>query len=277
LQKHLPYFRIGMHVYKPISGKTFGLFGEESSTQPYFSRVRSITDELLQHYSFSESQLLEYIQNASRMKLRYSRRRITGQINRLLNRLHDSLSIYTPGADDHLRSTPVYKYVTDKAIATSRSQYHLYMIEFELVNRIHKESFQATNYKIGLLPYCLSETQASCKAEPDEIDTVCKKCIKTCYINLASRSLEENNIHPYILSRGNLKPLFRKLTKKHGTIGVLGIACIAELAAGMRLCMKAGLPVIGTPLNANCCPRWMDEFYETSVDLEELSSLISAG
>jgi hypothetical protein len=267
-----------MDNYHPIAGKTYGLFAEESTTQTYYSKVISLTDELLEHYSFSEFQLLKFVQNGSRKKLLSSRRKVNSQSNglsHLLNHLHDLLASYTPGADDHIRSTLVYKYVTDSQIMTNRNQYHLYMIEIELVNRIYREGFLKTNYRIGLLPYCLSETPANCKAATDEIDRVCKKCIKSCYINIASGILEKNDIHPYILSRGNLKPLFKKLTKKHGSLGVLGIACIAELISGMRLCMKAGLPVVGIPLNANRCPRWMGDFHETSVDLEELSKLVS--
>ena len=271
------YFRNGMNNYPPITGKTYGLFAKESTTLTYFSKVRSLTDELLNHYSFSENQLLNYIQTASSKKLLPIKRKVNPQNNGLsflLNHLHDSLAPFTPGADDHIRSSPAYKYITDKTIMTSRDQYHLYIIEIELVNRIYREEFMDTNYRIGLLPYCLSETPANCKASPDEIDRVCKKCIKSCYINIASGILEKNDINPYILSRGRLESLFRKLIKKHGKISVLGIACIAELVAGMRLCMKAGLPVVGIPLNANCCPRWMGDFHETSVDLEELSKLV---
>lgn len=272
------YFRIGMDNYPPITGKTYGLFAEESTTLTHYTKVRSLTDELLEHYSFSESQLLKYVQNASRKKLLSTRRKVNSQnnvISYLLNRLHDSLATYTPGADDHIRSSPVYKYITDSHLMTNRDQYHLYMIEIELINRILKRKFQEANYKIALLPYCLSESPGSCKARPDDIDNVCRKCIKTCYINMVSESLKENNINPYILSRGNLKPLFRRLAKRHGSFGVLGIACIAELISGMRRCMDAGLPVIGIPLNANRCPRWMGDFHETSVDLEELSKLVS--
>ena len=149
------------------------------------------------------------------------------------------------------------------------------MIEFELVNRINNESFLKSNYRIALLPYCLRETQAECKAKPDEIDFVCKGCLKTCQINKLSRLLRENDVEPYIWKTAKLKPLFRKLIKQHGNIGVMGIACIVELAWGMRLCMKAGLPVVGIPLNANRCARWMDGFYETSVDLEAIGKLLS--
>jgi hypothetical protein len=55
-----------------------------------------------------------------------------------------------------------------------------------------------------------------------------------------------------------------------GSFGVLGIACIPELAWGMRACMKRKIPVVGIPLDANRCMRWMGRFEETSVNLERL-------
>ena len=48
------------------------------------------------------------------------------------------------------------------------------MVEFGLVNRIHRERFLDANFRIALLPYCLKETQTDCKASPDEIDYECR-------------------------------------------------------------------------------------------------------
>ncbi len=87
--------------------------------------------------------------------------------------------------------------------------------------------------------------------------------------------LRDHGVNPYIWSRGSLKSMFGKLAGKHGSIGVLGIACVVELIHGMRFCMKAKLPVMGIPLNANRCSRWMDGFFETSVDLLALENILN--
>ena len=52
-----------------------------------------------------------------------------------------------------------HKYIRDKELLSSREQYYLYMIEFELVNRIHRERFANSSFRIALLPHCLKETQ----------------------------------------------------------------------------------------------------------------------
>lgn len=148
------------------------------------------------------------------------------------------------------------------------------MIEFELVNRLNLEKFRQANHKIAMLPYCLKESQADCRAEQDEIDFRCRSCLKTCYISRVSKLLKEYDIHPYILSQGRVSTNLKQLNKKHGGIGVLGIACAIELIWGIRLCLKAGLPVMGIPLNANRCPRWMGTMHDTSVDLEALQNLL---
>ena len=99
-----------MERYIPIIGKTYGLFGNEDNTKSYYSRIRSLTDELLQHYSYSEEELLVYIQGASRKKDLRFRRKMKNRndgLPFLLNRLFSGLSVYTPGTDEHIRSTQV--------------------------------------------------------------------------------------------------------------------------------------------------------------------------
>jgi hypothetical protein len=184
------------------------------------------------------------------------------------------LGVYVTALWQHLRELPMQKFLTDKELFCSREQYLLYLLEFELVNRVNKAGFQDADFRIALLPYCLKEIQTLCRARPDEIDYACSGCLKTCYINRVSRVLRDHDVHPYIWSRGSLRTMFANLARKHGSIGVLGIACIVELIRGMRYCSKAKLPVMGIPLNANRCPRWMGGFFDTSVDLLSLEKIL---
>jgi hypothetical protein len=264
---------------QPVKGKTYSLFGNYSSTNFFYERVGNLTNQILKEEQLSMEQLLEFMQQVSRsrrgLKRIVRRNNPSARLTKILDLLHESLQEYTTGIESHLKSTPSYKLVTDKELFTTREQYYLYMIEFELVNRIHKNEFLGANYKIALLPYCLRETQDNCKAEPDKIDYCCKGCLKGCHINHVSKLLRKNKVEPYIWRRSKLKPLLSDLVKAHGSVGVLGMACIVELVMGMRRCMKAHLPVVGIPLNANRCPRWMDTFHETSVDLNALERLLA--
>jgi hypothetical protein len=64
---------------------------------------------------------------------------------------------------------------------------------------------------------------------------------------------------------------------RKGDFGVLGIACVPELAWGMRACLERKIPVVGIPLDANRCIRWLGRFEETSVSLERLWELAGGG
>ena len=44
-----------------------------------------------------------------------------------------------------------------KRQATTEKKYHLYMLEIELVNRIHKEEFKRSEYKFALIAHCLRD------------------------------------------------------------------------------------------------------------------------
>jgi len=265
--------------YKPIYGKTYSLFGNNANTGPFYGKISVLTNEILAQLSIPEIRALEYIQSLSRnkRKLKTAAAKPAGYsvLADMLQKMDHELAEYVPGLQQHLREVSFFKKFRDKELLNTREQYYLNMVEFELVNRIHKKRFQDANFRIALLPYCLKETHTNCKASPDEIDFVCRGCLKTCYINKLSTVLRDHAVNPYILSRGSLKSIFSKLTSKHGNIGVLGIACIVELIQGMRFCMKAKLPVMGLPLNANRCPRWMGEFFETSVDLQALENILN--
>lgn len=193
----------------------------------------------------------------------------------VLNRSSEVLSEYLGDVEGHIRSVSVYRRLTDRPVITTREQYYLYMMEFELVNRVYNDKFRKANFKIALLPYCLKESQDDCKAGQDEFDYRCMGCLRTCYINRISRILKEKEINPYILSQGRVKHLLETMHRKHGRIGVLGIACVVELVWGMRLCMEAKVPVVGIPLNANRCPRWMGRLRETSMDMDAIHRLLS--
>lgn len=187
--------------------------------------------------------------------------------------LHDALRTYTLAVKEHLRSIPISQRF-DRTIVTKEEGYHLYMLEIELVNRIYAEAFRKSDYKFALFPHCLRDFRSRCDSVPGDIEHVCKGCTEDCFIRLGSRLLSKYHIRPYIATTIDQEKLFRKLKAEHRDIGALGIACVPELAQGMRLCIKLGISPIGIPLSANRCARWMKQAHETSFSLEELEELI---
>ena len=261
--------------YVPVAGKTYSLFGSDLSTEPYYDRVRRLADELLRIVPGEES-LLALIRKAGgrkRLLARVARREDGSVRSSILRLLGNALSPYTTNVRTHLKGLSI-RSVTDRRLRTTEEQYHLHMLEIELVNRVHRDRFLQSDFRIALLPHCLRDFRGECRSVPGDLDSVCAGCSETCFLHRVSAILREAGVHPYIWRNAELPTLFRRLEGR-GAFGVLGIACIPELAWGMRACMKRKIPVVGIPLDANRCVRWMGRFEETSVNLERLSELVN--
>ena len=261
--------------YRAVTGKTYSLFGDDVSTDRYFSTIRNILDNLLL-FCPDKHILLLHIQNAdrSRRSFKKSSTPIDLKLISLIRKTaHEALSTYTKGVKEHLQSLSISQRF-DETLSTKEKQYHLYMLEIELINRIYKDAFKKSEYKFALIPPCLRDFRPECHSIAGDIEAVCMGCTEDCFINLGSLLLKKYGINPYIAVEMDQEKLFRKLKTEHPSIGALGIACIPELVRGMRLCIKLDIPPVGIPLNANRCMRWMEITQESSYSLEELEELI---
>lgn len=262
--------------YQPVEGKTYSLFGNSDSTKEYYETIRSLADQIL--LENKTEGVLEAIQKYSSRKKYLKRLAIPGRSRSLisfsLNSVHSALKAYTVATRDHLKNLPLSK-IWDRRLATTEEQYHLYMLEIELTNRLNRNSFLKADRKISLQPYCLQDFSVNCKASDSGFDYQCKFCSKDCFQNHASKLLKENNVEPFIWMGASIGKAVKETNKKKQILGILGIACIPELVAGMRKCSKYKIPVVGLPLNANRCVRWFGEFHQNSVDLDKLKDLLT--
>ena len=262
-------------LYTPVQGKTYSLFAEDDGGEGYFTTIKRLADGFLRRCP-DEKRLLGLIQQMGQRQ--FLSGLTTTKVDRKLRQfiretLRQSLSMYTPKVADHLKTLPWAKR-GDTILTTSEENYHLYMLEIELVNRIYQEEFKRAAYKFALLAHCLRDFRPECQSVKGDIEAVCQGCTEDCLIHLGSVLLEKYGIKPYISVEMDQERLFRRLKREHPSIGALGIACIPELAMGMRLCLRTGIPPVGIPLNANRCARWMSQAYETSFNLAQLEELL---
>ncbi len=263
-------------LYRPVQGKTYSLFAEGDDSEHYYAEIKRLVDGFLKLCP-DEKRLLSLIQKAGKRPFLMGLK-TTGADQKTLQFVREtvkqSLSIYTQNVSNHLNTlSPAAKRV-DSTLATSEEKYHLYMLEIELVNRIYREKFKRSEYKFALIAHCLRDFRPGCRSVKGDIEAVCKGCTEGCLIRLGSVLLEKYGIKPYISVEMDQERLFRRLKQEHSSIGALGIACIPELAMGMRLCIRTGIPPVGILLNANRCARWMSQAHETSFNLEQLEDLV---
>ena len=261
--------------YQPIQGKTYSLFGNADSTNEYYATIRSLADQILLENRIEV--VLETVQKYSSRRKYLKRLATQGRsrslISYCLNSVHSALKAYTVATRDHLKDLPLSK-IWDRRLATSEEQYHLYMLEIELTNRLNRNSFLKADRKISLQPYCLQDFSVNCKASESGFDYQCKFCSKDCFQNHTSKLLEDNNVVPYVWMGASIGKAVKETNQRKQILGILGIACIPELVFGMRKCRKYQIPVVGLPLNANRCIRWFGEFHQNSIDLNQLEILV---
>jgi hypothetical protein len=258
---------------RPGEGKTYSLFGNERETDSYYSRVRRLADDLIRQDT-DLPHLVESVRKSSRSKRRLHKLTLRdSKESSLVRTLRKELSQHTVNVASHLQGLSL-AHRWDRVLATSEEQYHLHMLEVELVNRLNVAPFRRCDTRLAFLPHCLHDLTVTCHSVPRGEDHVCKGCSKGCSLNAVSKLLRRHGVTPYIWMTANLQSLLRRLRKEGKVVGVLGIACIPELVRGMRMCMRAGVPVVGLPLDANRCARWWGEFYPNSVNLRELENLL---
>ncbi len=259
-----------------VAGKTYTLFGNEPSTAEYYRKISTLADLVLEQHP-DIVRLIATLERASRKK-RFLKKQLTVAgppdplVHFVLTSACEILAPHTALVNAHLRELSLLKR-WDAALFTSEEQYHIYMLLIELANRAWGEAFRTAKRKLAFLPYCLRDLNANCRSGPGELDHVCKGCSKDCYVNRVSTLLRNTHAEPYIWMNASLKSLLKELRDREGSIGVLGVACVPELVHGMRLCIGLNVPVVGIPLNANRCRRWMGAFHPTSVDLVALRKL----
>jgi hypothetical protein len=262
-------------LYTLVQGKTYSLFAEGDDSERYYAKIKRLADVFLQRCP-DEKRLLGLIQQVGERPFLLGLK-ITGADRKTLQfvreTLRQSLSIYTQNVSNHLKTLPLAKRI-DSTLTTPEEKYHLYMLEIELVNRIYREEFKRAEYKFALIAHCLRDFRPECQSVAGDFEAVCRGCTEDCFVHLGSVLLKKYGIKPYISVEMEQERLFRRLKQEHPSIGALGIACIPELAMGMRLCIRTGIPPVGIPLNANRCARWMDQAHETSFNLEQLEELL---
>ncbi len=262
-------------LYTPVQGKTYSLFAAGGDSEPYFAEIKRLADLFLQRCPDAK-RLLALIRQAGQKSLLRGLRIAPPDrqtLRFLRHTLRRSLSVYTKNVANHLKTLPLARRA-DPTLVTTEEQYHLYMLEIELVNRIYREEFKRAAYKFALIAHCLRDFRPECQSEAGDIEAVCRGCTEDCLVHLGSVLLEKYGIKPYISVEMDQEKLFAKLKQEHPSIGALGIACVPELAMGMRLCLMTGIPPVGIPLNANRCARWMSQAHETSFNLEQLEELL---
>lgn len=257
-------------------GRTYTLTDEGPDSSRYYRILREHLERLLRIIPGEEA-LRHEIRLASTWK--GSWRFLSPKersVRDALGDLEGALSPFLGDVEGHLRSLSLAQRF-DRTLRTSRDRHILFMLEIELTNRINRERFLSAPWRMALIAHCLRDFRTGCRSTPQDVEARCTHCDPDCFVGRGAAILEQHRIMPCIsVSMGHGKLLSRQ-RKEHPDMAVLGIACVPELVAGMRLCESERIPAVGIPLDANRCHRWLGRCLETTFSLVELEDLVKEG
>jgi hypothetical protein len=120
--------------YPQVAGKTYSLFGQSDSTFGYYKTICELADTVVAMYS-DTLELVDELEGFSNRKKRLKdalkHKNGGDRMHEILNLIDPPLRKYTENTEQHLKDLPLTK-IWDRRLATSREQYHLYMLEIEL-------------------------------------------------------------------------------------------------------------------------------------------------
>lgn len=263
--------------YSPVEGRTYSLFGGTSTTDGYYRKISVLADYFIEKYGSAEEvlRITGKFRNSRRKLRKWVKNYDRDEMALIIRKLSENLSSFTIRTQEFLQSLDWLDKIRDHRLSTTEEQYFCTMLEVELVNRINKLRFQKADKKIALLPHCLRDLSRRCRSEKEGFDVVCKGCSGKCFIHSLDDLFKKYQIDPYIWTEGSFRKLYFDLKIKDQLLGIFGIACLAELKAGMEKCLKYGIPALGIPLDANRCARWMGDFYPNSVNLFQVERLLN--
>jgi len=127
------------------------------------------------------------------------------------------------------------------------------LINANIKNSLHQESFHCTNKRVLFLPHCCRKyMDARCKADfnAETSSYCCKYCSEDCQVNLATKLAKKENYDVYVLPGSSC---VKKIFQKNSYEGVVGVACTEEIVLVTEILEQLHVASQNIPLIKNGC------------------------
>ncbi|HOP05958.1 MAG TPA: DUF116 domain-containing protein [candidate division Zixibacteria bacterium] len=141
---------------------------------------------------------------------------------------------------------------------TPKVKYLLEMVSFQILDDLNREAFNTAPKTLLVIPDCLSLHNPDCLKEDGPFGDICRQCTPSCQANQMVALADRYNI-PAVFSKRNLEQQLKHYRDELGDYGVIGVACINMLAAGMRSAAEVEVPARGVLLNFSGCEHWQNQ------------------
>ena len=163
-------------------------------------------------------------------------------------------------------------------LTRSRLEYHLGLLGTEILNRVYRDRFAATEQKLVIVPLCLRTPPEAmeCQAEQTSLGARCRGCHPTCRVNQLTRLGQQQGFLVCCIPDDELaRVCLASGQAGRGDLGVVGISCaLTNWSAGWEA-ERLGLAAQGLLLDyPGCRQHWHPQGVPTDTNLRQLRALL---
>jgi len=192
-----------------------------------------------------------------------------------------TLGAYTRRVERFLREDLPRRRWREDAVQCARRpvEYHLDLVGAEILNRAWRDDFLARPRHVVVLPACArARCDSECQAIRGEGDLRCTRCTSGCAVRAATAVAEAAGAEAVAVVHGSDFSSFLRSPALSGPgVGIVGVACAANLLAAGWRARSAGFPAQCVVLDRSGCGHWLDEPRPTALDLRELTRILDRG
>lgn len=185
------------------------------------------------------------------------------------------LEPYIAGIDDFVARQNEYSKPKSDLRLRPADAYIRNMLAVEVLGRIMRSAFLETERRLIVLPACLKSygDQECCKIEVEGAHT-CAQCNPECIIfDTVEHFIDDQT--KLVLEPDDLGDYLSMVRKTHGTVGVVGVACVLTMLSGFEQTLKHKLPTQGVFLSySSCLHHWADPPFNTCYSLRRMARVL---
>jgi hypothetical protein len=164
-------------------------------------------------------------------------------------------------------------------LTRTRLEYHLGLLGTEILNRVYRDRFAATEQKLVIVPPCLRTPPEgmACQAEETSLGAVCRGCHPACRVNQLTRLGQKQGFLVCCIPDDELaKVCLVSGQAGQSSLGVVGLSCaLTNWSAGWKA-ERLGLAAQGHLLDyPGCGHHWHPQGgIPTDTNLKQLQALL---
>jgi hypothetical protein len=223
---------------------------------------------------------LDYLTTIGREQARTTIRQSLALADNFAVESEPVLGRYTTGVEPYRAEVACQtRFRYDAELLTrSRLEYHLGLLGTEILNRVYRDRFEATEQKLVIVPPCLRTPPQGmdCQAEQTSLGAMCRACHPACRVNQLSRLGQQQGFLVCCIPDDELaKVCLASGQAGRSSLGVVGLSCaLTNWSAGWEA-ERLGLAAQGHLLDyPGCRHHWHPQGIPTDTNLRQLRTLL---